>query len=146
LGNPFGFDFYWWPENGLSCTDCVYPIATPEVETWYHLAVIDHNGCVTDDSVFVKPYYPVWVPNAFTPDNDGINDYFKAYGVNIQGFHMMIFDRWGIKVFESYDIDEVWMGEFTSDYYVQNDVYNWVIEFDSIDRRTTMSGHVTLLR
>lgn len=146
LGNAFGFDFYWWPETGLSCTECIYPVASPEVETWYHLSVLDHNGCVTDDSVFVKPYFPVWVPNAFTPDNDGINDYFKAYGVNIEGFHMMIFDRWGIKVFESYDIDEVWMGEFSSDYYVQNDVYNWVVEFDSIDRRTTMSGHVTLLR
>ncbi len=146
LGNAFGFDFYWWPETGLSCTDCIYPVASPEVETVYHLAVIDHNGCVTDDSVFVKPYYPVWVPNAFTPDNDGINDYFKAYGINVEGFHMMIFDRWGIKVFESYDIDEVWMGELHSDYYVQNDVYNWVIEFDSIDRRTSMSGHVTLLR
>jgi gliding motility-associated-like protein len=146
LGNAFGYDFYWWPETGLSCTDCIYPVASPELEMVYHLSVIDHNGCITDDSVFVKPYYPVWVPNAFTPDNDGINDYFKAYGVNIEGFHMMIFDRWGIKVFESYDIDEVWMGEFASDYYVQNDVYNWVIEFDSIDRRTTMSGHVTLLR
>jgi gliding motility-associated-like protein len=146
LGNAYGFDFYWWPETGLSCTDCIYPMATPEVETVYHLSVIDHNGCVTDDSVLVKPYYPVWVPNAFTPDNDGINDYFKAYGINIEGFHMMIFDRWGILVFESFDIDEVWMGEFQSDYYVQNDVYNWIIEFDSIDRRTTMSGHVTVVR
>ena len=146
FGNAFGYDFYWWPSDGLSCTDCIYPIASPETETWYHLSVLDHNGCVTDDSVLVKPYYPIWVPNAITPDNDGINDFFKAYGINIQGFHMMIFDRWGLRVFESYDIEEVWLGGLSNDYYVQNDVYNWVIEYDSVDRRSTMTGHVTVVR
>ncbi len=147
IGNTFGLPFYWWPEEGLSCVDCIYPVASPEAETWYHLAVIDDQGCVSDDSVFVKPYFPIWVPNTLTPNGDGINDYFKAYGINIEGFHMRIFDRWGLKVFESYDIDEVWTGGLGGgDYYVQNDVYNWVIEYDSIDRRQELVGHVTMVR
>jgi gliding motility-associated-like protein len=147
IGNTFDLPFYWWPEEGLSCVDCIYPVASPEVETWYHLAVIDDQGCVSDDSVFVKPYHPIYVPNTLTPNGDGINDVFKAYGINIEGFHMRIFDRWGMKVFESYDIEEVWTGGFhDGDYYVQNDVYNWIIEFDSIDRRKQLSGHVTMVR
>jgi gliding motility-associated-like protein len=142
-----GFPFYWWPSEGLSCTDCIYPEASPQLETWYHLAVLDDNGCVSDDSVLVVPYFPVWVPNVFTPNQDGINDVFKAEGVNIRGFHLTIFDRWGVLVFESFQLDEPWTGSFRGgEYFVPDDVYDWVIEYDSIDRREQIRGHVTLVR
>ena len=146
LGNAFGLPFYWWPSDGLSCIDCAYPVASPLVPTYYHLAVIDDNGCVSDDSVYVKPYFPIWVPNTVTPNADGINDVFKAYGVNIEGFHLRIFDRWGIKIFEATSIDDVWVPSVTGDYYVQNDVYTWVIQYDSIERREELIGHVTVVR
>ncbi len=147
LGNAMGFPFYWWPSEGLSCTDCIYPEASPQLETWYHLAVLDDNGCVSDDSVLVVPYFPVWVPNVFTPNQDGINDVFKAEGVNIRGFHLTIFDRWGVLVFESFQLDEPWTGSFRGgEYFVPDDVYDWVIEYDSIDRREQIRGHVTLVR
>lgn len=146
LGNAFGLPFYWWPSDGLSCIDCIYPVANPLVPTWYHLAVIDDNGCVSDDSVYVKPYFPIWVPNTVTPNEDGINDVFKAYGVNIEGFHLRIFDRWGLKIFEATNIDDVWVPSVTGDYYVQNDVYTWVIQYDSIERREELIGHVTVVR
>ncbi|MFM7310182.1 MAG: gliding motility-associated C-terminal domain-containing protein [Flavobacteriales bacterium] len=147
LGNAMGFPFYWWPAEGLSCTDCIYPEASPQQSTWYHLAVLDDNGCVSDDSVLVVPYFPVWVPNVFTPNRDGINDVFKAEGLNIRGFHLMVFDRWGLLVFESHNIDEAWTGNFRGgEYYVADDVYDWIIEYDSIDRREQLRGHVTLVR
>ena len=146
LGNAFGFEFFWWPTEGLSCTDCIFPIASPQEETWYHLSIIDNEGCVSDDSVFVKPYFPIYVPNTITPNGDGINDFFRAYGVNIKGFHLLIFDRWGVKIFESHDINEAWTGGVSKEYYVQNDVYSWVIEYDSIDRREQLVGHVTVAR
>ncbi len=146
LGNAYGLEFFWWPAEGLSCTDCIYPIATPQEETWYHLSIIDSDGCVSDDSVFVKPYFPIYVPNTITPNSDGINDFFRAYGVNIEGFHLRIFDRWGVKIFESHDINEAWTGGVSKEYYVQNDVYSWVIEYDSIDRREKLVGHVTVAR
>jgi gliding motility-associated-like protein len=57
----------------------------------------------------------------------------------------VIYDRWGLKVFESDDIDKVWDGGING-YYVQNDTYVWVIEFDSRERRTHLEGHVNVLR
>ncbi|MFN9972999.1 MAG: gliding motility-associated C-terminal domain-containing protein, partial [Phycisphaerae bacterium] len=72
--------------------------------------------------MLVKPYYPIWVPNTITPNNDGINDTFYAAGVNIEGFHLKIFDRWGALVFESTDPEETWNGG-TDGYYVQNGTY-----------------------
>lgn len=145
FGNAFGLDYYWSPPMHLSCTDCIYPIASPDKEMYYTLHVTDGFGCVAVDSVLVRPYFPLWVPNSITPNGDGINDVFRAYGQNITGFHMLVFDRWGNRVFESYDINEVWTGGI-DDFYVQNDIYPWVIEYDTSDRRATITGHVSVIR
>jgi len=144
-GNSFGLDYNWSPPDGLSCIDCPYPMATPEGNSWYYLEVTDHNGCSNIDSVWVEIFFPIYIPNTITPNGDGINDYFRAYGDNIKGFHMQIFDRWGFLVFESYDIDEVWDGGIDG-YYVQNDSYVWIVSFDSIDRRKELVGHVNVVR
>jgi len=145
FGNTFGLEYQWSPPDHLSCTDCPYPVADPPVETWYYLSTVDHNGCVGIDSVFVKPFYPIWVPNTITPNNDGINDVFYAVGVTIEGYHLQIFDRWGNLVFESRNPEEVWNGGI-GDHYVQNDTYIWTIEYDSIDRRERLVGHVNVIR
>jgi gliding motility-associated-like protein len=144
-GNAFGLEYNWSPADGLSCTDCPYPVATPDSTMYYYLTVTDHNGCSNTDSVLVQLYFPIYVPNTITANGDGINDYFRAYGENITGFHMQIFDRWGFMVFESYDINEAWDGGIDG-YYVQNDSYVWVISFDSIDRRKELVGHVNVVR
>ncbi len=145
-GNALGFQCYWWPSDGLSCDSCEQPMASPIIPTVYHLAIVDDFGCVNDDSVYVQPYYPVYVPNAFTPNDDGINDVFMVRGNDITGFHLMIFNRWGLLVFESFDITKPWVGDAVDAYYAPNDVYNWVLEFDSLDRTTLLKGHVTLAR
>ena len=145
FGNSFGLEYNWWPSDGLTCTDCPYPVATPESSSWYYLTVTDHNGCSNTDSVWVELYFPIYVPNTITANGDGINDYFRAYGDNIKGFHLQIFDRWGFEVFESFDIEEAWDGGING-YYVQNDSYVWIISFDSIDRRKELVGHVNVVR
>ena len=145
-GNALGFDCYWWPSDGLSCDTCEQTLASPEVPTTYHLAILDDFGCINDDTVYVRPFYPVFVPNTFTPNADGINDVFRVEGQGITGFHMQIFDRWGIPVFESFDINTPWTGDSGGGYFAPNDVYDWVVEYDSRDRRTKLSGHVVLAR
>jgi gliding motility-associated-like protein len=146
FGNAFGLEYYWTPAEGLSCTDCPYPIASPNGPMHYLLWVTDGLGCSAHDSVLVKPFFPVWVPNTITPDNDGVNDVFRAYGESVEGFNMKIFDRWGVKIFETNDIDQPWTGGVTNDYYVQNDTYIWIIEYDSFERRTKIVGHVNVIR
>jgi gliding motility-associated-like protein len=145
-GNALGFPCYWWPSEGLSCDTCEQPLASPASITVYHLAVTDEYGCVNEDSVTVRPYFPIYVPNSFTPNGDGVNDVFLVGGIKPTGFHLLIFDRWGNLVFETKDMDEPWLGQGPSDYFVSTEVYNWVIFFDSLERRTELNGHVVVVR
>jgi gliding motility-associated-like protein len=83
---------------------------TVEMESLY--------GCTGMDSVYIKltsdeiPSNFIFIPNAFSPDNDGLNDIFAAIASSdyIQKFHMLIFDRWGGEIFESNDITVGWDG------------------------------------
>lgn len=144
-GEAFGNSFYWTPSDFLSCTDCEDPISTSPNIIYYTLTVTDELGCQSSDSMMVKPYYPIWVPNTITPNNDGINDVFFAVGNRLDGFELNIFDRWGNRIFHSTDPLEVWDGG-DKGYYVQNDSYVWTIEFDTIDRREKLIGHVNVIR
>jgi gliding motility-associated-like protein len=75
-------------------------------------------GCSGRDSIYIQltsdeiPAYFIFIPNAFSPDGDGLNDTFMAIATSdyIQIFHMLIFDRWGGKIFESDDIMRGWDG------------------------------------
>jgi len=146
FGNAMGFECYWWPSEGLSCDTCEITWASPSETTTYHLSIVDDFGCVNDDTVYVRPFFPLYVPNTFTPNADGINDFFMVTGMPVSGFHLVIFDRWGMNVFESFDMNIPWTGDLGSGYYAPNDVYNWVLEFDSLDRRSKLKGHVVLVR
>lgn len=146
FGDAMGYASYWWPSTGLSCDTCPVTYASPVEPTTYHLAIVDDFGCVNDDTVYVRPYYSVFVPNTFTPNDDGVNDVFRVSGIAVPGFHMTIFNRWGLLVFESFDIEQAWTGDVGLGYYAPNDVYNWVVEYDSRERRTQLTGHVVLAR
>ena len=94
----------------------------------------------------------VFVPNSFTPDNDGINDVFSPVvkGIQDEGYVFRVFNRWGELIFESRDPLVGWLGESqnSGEYYAQDGVYTWRLEV--LDRQTdepeTYSGHVTLIR
>lgn len=98
-----GASYLWTPAGSLDCSVCEKVIAQPEETTRYFLKVTDENGCTEVDEILVKvdrriPYY---VPNAFTPNNDGNNDFFTVYaatGVE-EVMQMVIFDRWGGEVY-----------------------------------------------
>jgi gliding motility-associated-like protein len=94
----------------------------------------------------VKPFAPLYVPNTVTPNNDGINDVFYAVTDYAEGFKMRIFDRWGNKIFESTRTNEVWVPSVNGTHYVQNDVYLWVIQYNTPEGTNEVSGHVNVLR
>jgi len=91
------------------------------------------------------------IPNAFTPNGNGNNDVFKPMtrGLlsDVNNYHLMIFDRWGKLLFESYDIDEGWDGTFKNKE-MPLGVYVWQLSYksnkDTEDK--TLRGHVTLVR
>jgi len=108
-----GFDYYLWNTG----ENTQYIVA--ENEGWYWVTVATVHGCLGMDSIYVEaapdgeiPDIILWVPNAFTPDGDGINDTFFAVPSkdNITDFTMLIFNRWGAQLWEGHDITIGWDG------------------------------------
>ena len=95
----------WSPETGLSCSDCLTPIATPFQTQTYTLQATAADGCQVSASIdiTVDRRVPIFIPNVFSPNADGNNDRFIVYpesGVDdIES--IQIFDRWGNLVFDA---------------------------------------------
>ena len=88
----------------------------------------------------------LYVPNAFTPNGDGHNDFFVIRGEEIVKFKLRIFDRWGLQLFYSESMDLQWDGKYHGGI-VQIDTYVWNIEFeDSWGRIGKLQGHVSVIR
>lgn len=112
--------------------------------------VTDENGCMdtTIHIVEVIGSYNVFVPNAFTPDGNGVNNTFKPIVNNVDPnqYRFMIFNRWGEKIFETEVIDNAWDGTYLDDN-VRDGVYIWkVLVTDNVGIEHEHVGHVTLLR
>jgi gliding motility-associated-like protein len=94
-----------------------------------------------------------YVPNAFTPDGDNFNQTFQPVftsGFDPYDFNMIIYNRWGEKIFETHDALVGWNGTylFSEGDLVQEGTYIWVIEFKNKqnDKHQKATGHVTLMR
>jgi gliding motility-associated-like protein len=110
-----GITYSWSPATGLSCTTCPNPFASPTETTTYTVTATDQNGCTGTDTVRVIidiQCGEVWVPNAFSPNGDGVNDCLKVYGNCIESMEFIIFSRWGERVYESADPKGCWDGSF----------------------------------
>jgi gliding motility-associated-like protein len=99
--------YTWSPSIDLSCNDCPNPTASPEITTLYTVTVNQGSGCSAIDSVLVEVIanLNLYLPNAFSPNKDGNNDILKLYGDmdRIFTLNLIIFNRWGEKVFEAAD-------------------------------------------
>lgn len=110
-----GNNYYWYPDNGLSCSDCSNPTIAITQDQHYSVIVTDTNGCSDTADVFVKVVEEtntVYIPNSFTPNNDGLNDEFKISGKNINNVQTIIYGRLGDVVFESNDMNAGWDGTY----------------------------------
>lgn len=114
------------------------------------LVVSAPGGCTdtTFDEIIVNPELTLYVPNAFTPNGDGLNDNFLIYGEEIQEMNMMIFDRWGNMIFTSTSVQEGWDGRANGGADVaQQDVYVYKIQVkDLAGKQHKQTGHVSLIR
>ena len=89
----------------------------------------------------------IYVPNAFTPNGDGHNDFFHPVGVGVVFMNMNIYDRWGRHLTTLYNMSEMWDGRNKNGNAVQEGVYVWVIDATINDgTRVNRAGTVTLLR
>lgn len=110
-----GRTYQWLTETGLSCSACANPIAAPLQTTTYCVLVSDSNNCsdTTCLTLTVKaPCTEFFIPNAFSPDNDGANDVLYVRNECTVQLDFKIYDRWGNMVFEATNAKEGWDGTY----------------------------------
>ncbi len=152
-GSAAPFTFEWSPATGLSDATIPNPVAAPEQEQTYTVTVTNSNGCTSTDEVTiyfisgqcVQPY--IFVPKAFTPNNDANNDFFIVRGVNITELLFIVWDRWGEKVYETTDpAAQGWDGTFNGKE-LTPDSYAWYLRATCGNGAVYESkGDVTLLK
>ncbi len=141
------FEYQFNPTTYLNCQSCISAYSEAEQDITYHFTYLDENKCLVSDSVKINVIYELYIPNAFSPDGNGINDEFKASSAGIKEFHMDIFNRWGEKIFSSDDISKSWDGTYQGEK-VQIDVYVWTISYTKTHSTATNKkvGTLTLIR
>ena len=138
-----GFAAYLWSDGS---TDSILIVT----EKGDYSVLVDDGRCLLGDTVVVETCSLLWVPNVFTPNDDGFNDEFFAVAEHISDFKMTIFNRWGQILKTLNSIDEKWDGSFNN-YPCPDAVYYWHAEFVEIDRKSetvkkVLQGSVTLIR
>lgn len=152
----FPVTFEWMPADFLSCMDCIDPeVIMPPNTITYTITVTNPDGCTaTDDiTITVIKNRPIYIPNAFSPNDDGINDAFTLYGgpAAREIVDIKIFNRWGGLVFERQNIalnDEAlgWDGLFKGQP-VNPGVFTFFAEVQFIDEEIVLlEGDVTVVR
>ncbi|MCR9289086.1 MAG: choice-of-anchor L domain-containing protein [Bacteroidetes bacterium] len=146
----------WTPSFGLSCVDCLDPMANPTETTIYTVTITDENGCQDKGNILIRVTKDqnVYIPNAFSPNGDGANDVFMIFSdgksvAKIESF--LVFNRWGETVYEQYDFqpddpahgwDGVHRGQKTN-----AAVYVWFALIEFVDGTVELyEGDVTLTK
>ncbi len=141
---PPAYDYYLVS----SMTPFYDTVLYPQIE--YNLVIFDTNGCRWETSIKgeldMNCERDVYVPNTFTPNGDGENDVFRVVAYNLELVELLIFNRWGEKIFETNDPARGWNGNFKGDV-CKTDVYEWKLIYkDNYHRRKIKIGHVNLLK
>ena len=150
-----GGSTYLWDFSGLGTSTAVNPSFTfPDLQGGSYnvcLNVASAIGCLDSICKIITIYdeFLIYVPNAFTPDGDGKNDYFMPIvsGHDLDNFEFLIFDRWGELIFESSSADQKWDGMHKGQK-AKQDVYVWKLKAkrSSDGEKKVYYGHVSLLR
>ena len=162
VSNAIGTPSFQWSSafnDSLTCTDidyCEEILVKPTLSNTYRLTVTDDRGCTGKSALYIRVNKPrgVYVPTAFSPNNDLTNDLLVVHGISKQVRQIVtfkIFDRWGEQIYEDQNFevnqpDRGWDGQFLGQ---PSDpgVYVWLLEAEYLDgHREKLKGDVTLVR
>ena len=113
------------------------------------LLVTNSDGCSDKfyREIYIRPEFTLFIPNAFTPNGDGLDDDFMTYGYGINSFNMNIFNRWGEIIFSSEDIEMGWKGKDRFDKTIPNGIYLYHIAITDYNGKPWVyNGEVNLIR
>jgi gliding motility-associated-like protein len=151
FNNSEGAIFFEWNfDNGdyLFEESPTYSFSEPQI---YNVVLTATNsfGCSSEmiKPIQINPEHTFFVPDAFTPDGDGLNDMFASQGKRISSFEMQVFDRWGGVVFESASINLGWDGNNSSGEQLSEGIYLYCIAlYDINERLWVYNGELKLMR
>ncbi len=140
---PGRFTIYTW-QDGSSQDH--FTIKQPGL---YSVAVTDNCGSARDEIIIkAEEFCDIYFPNAFTPNNDGLNDLFKIVKpANLTEYHLSVYNRWGQKVFETFDYSKGWNGQFNGQLQ-SSQTFIWHCELKKQGNATAIKkrGMVSLIR
>jgi len=151
------YDYSWSSSSnmGFGCDSCRNTSVSPFANGTIYLQIQNEDGCIATDSlrIGIRKNYSVFIPNAFTPNNDGVNDLFKVFGNKTvrQVRKMQVFDRWGELVYSKNNIpierDNIgWDGTFRGQE-MEAGVFMYFVEVEYLDGELAQfKGDVTLLK
>ncbi|HXB10505.1 MAG TPA: gliding motility-associated C-terminal domain-containing protein, partial [Bacteroidia bacterium] len=137
------YTYNWSDSAGSSATVNVSPGST----TNYTVTVTDKDGCTATAIVTVEVLCDdIFVPDAFSPNGDGYNDYLYVKGGCITNMTFLVFDRWGNKVFETSNLNNGWNGNYNG-HPMNTGTYAWYLKVTLKDQTSVeRKGNVTLIR
>lgn len=149
-------EFTWTPTTGLSCASCPQPTFVADKDITYKTTVRTQYGCEAKDEFKVTVLCnkgAVYIPTAFTPNNDGLNDVFFVSGYGIARVkHFSVFDRWGKQVFRkdnfaAGDRSSGWNGKVMNLDITVSTTFVYVAEVECSEGTTfVLKGSVILIR
>ncbi len=132
----------WSPTTGLDAPQSLTPEAAPTSSTWYTITLTDNNGCTSNDSVFVHVTVPV--PSAFTPNEDGVNDFFVIEKLeNLPSNSLVVYNRIGNVVFEASPYQNDWDGTAQNGKNLPDGMYYYLLD---LGEESPYSGYILLKR
>jgi len=153
--NNNSIQYSWSNADLLDCNDCPEPSFTALQPAIFAVTVTDEDNCTARDSVLIQinPNREIYIPNVFSPNNDGINDRFGLYGSSAlqEIVFLRIFDRWGNLVYEQEGIPSGesslgWDGRFNGSRAEQG-VYVYLFKVLYANTETEIfTGDITLLK
>ena len=147
-----GVSYNWSPNvngNTITCVTCSNTVVQPTLTTQYIVVASNSPYCKVQDTVTVIVDIncgDFFIPNVFSPNDDGLNDVINVHGRCISTFNLQIFNRWGEKVFETTTLENSWDGTFRGKK-MDTGVFVYKADGVSIDGQSfKMKGNITLIR
>ncbi|MCS7073775.1 MAG: gliding motility-associated C-terminal domain-containing protein, partial [Bacteroidia bacterium] len=141
----------WNFGNGATATTQNPVYSYPDSGTYtVILQVIDAKNCKDttqkDRYIWVLDNQTIFIPTAFTPNGDGLNDVFEIVSLGIKDFHMTIWNRWGTKIWETHSLTPYWNGKVDGED-VAEDAYVYRIEATTVKNiKVERTGTITVIR
>lgn len=147
-----GVRYFWESTELIDCPNCPCITVTPKNDFSLKVTVFDRFNCPHVFQINLKVLFPdcdsstVFIPNAFSPNKDGHNDVLFVRGQNISKIHLLIYNRWGEKVFETNQIAIGWDGTYKSND-LSPDVFAYYLEVLCIGgKKYSKKGNISLLK